>query len=98
MINNVISTITDNDIYSKCLLTDDEKHSRKNKKRTIGTIRLLSSENNGFQTSFFHQIRHRSSSAFRSITNNNTQRRTIDSVVQNIAQQIYVDTFQDLRQ
>jgi hypothetical protein len=97
VITDALSTIIDDEIYSKSLLTDDEKHSRKSKKRSTGTIRLINNENNESQTSLFHQIRHRSSSAFRSITNNNTRRETVDSIVDNIAQQIYIDSFDELR-
>ncbi len=93
-INDALSSITTDAMYSKCLLTDDEKHSRKTKKRSM---RLINNENNESQTSLFHQIRHRSSSAFRTITNNNTRRETVDSVVNNLAQQIYTDSFDELR-
>jgi hypothetical protein len=96
-ITDALSSITNDDIYSKSLLTDDEKHSRKTKKRSTGPIRLINNENNESQTSLFHQIRHRSSSAFRTITNNNTKRETVDSIVNNIAQQIYIDSFDELR-
>jgi hypothetical protein len=87
-------------MYSKSLLTDDEKHARRSKKSSSsssGTIRLINNENNESQTSLFHQIRHRSSSAFRSITNNNTKQDSVDSIVTNIAQQIYIDSFDELR-
>ena len=57
---------------------------------------VINNENNESQTSLFHQIRHRSS-AFRTITNNNTRRETVDSIVNNIAQQIYIDSFDELR-
>ncbi len=97
MITDALSTLTDDNLYSKSLLTDDEKHSRKSKKRSTGTIRLINNENTESQTSLFHQIRHRSSSAFRTITNNNTRRETVDSIVNNIAQQIYIDSFDELR-
>jgi len=96
VITDVLSTITDDDVYSTSLLTDDEKHSRKTKKRSTAPIRLINNENNESQTSLFHQIRHRSS-AFRTITNNNTRRETVDSIVNNIAQQIYIDSFDELR-
>lgn len=92
--------MTDNEIYSKSLLTDDEKHSRKLKKRpttTTPTIRLMNNENNETQTSLFHQIRHRSSSAFRSITNNNSKRETVDTIVNNVTKRIYIDSFHELR-
>lgn len=98
VINDALSTITDDDMYSKSLLTDDEKHTRKTKKRSTGTIRLINNENNESQTNIYHQIRHRSSSAFRTITNNNTRRETVDSIVNNIAQQIYIDSVDELRQ
>lgn len=98
LINDALSSIVDDDFYSKSLLTDDEKHSRKTKKRSIGTIRLMNNENNESQSSLFQQIRHRSSSAFRTITNNNTKRETMDSIVNNLAQQIYADSFDELRQ
>lgn len=97
VITDALSSITDNDMYSKSLLTDDEKHTRKTKKRSIDTIKLINNENNESQTSLYHQIRHRSSSAFRTITNNNTRRDTVDSVVNNIAQQIYTDSVGELR-
>jgi len=97
IITDALSSITTDDVYSKSLLTDDEKHSRKTKKRSTGTIRLINNENNESQTSLFHQIRHRSSSAFRTITNNNTRRETVDSIVNNIAQQIYIDSVDELR-
>ena len=97
VITDALSTIVDNEIYSQTLLTDDEKHSRKSKKRSTGSVRLINNENNESQSSLFHQIRHRSSSAFRSITNNNSRRETVDSIVNNIAQQIYVDSFDELR-
>jgi hypothetical protein len=96
-ITDVLSNITDDNTYSKSLLTDDEKHSRKSKKRLSGPIRLINNENNESQTSLYHQIRHRSSSAFRTITNNNTRRETVDSIVNNITQQIYSDSFDELR-
>jgi hypothetical protein len=94
VISDVLSSITHDAMYSKSLLTDDEKHSRKTKKLPI---RLVNNENNESQTSLFHQIRHRSSSAFRTITNNNTRRETVDSIVNNLAQQIYTDSFDELR-
>ena len=97
VITDALSTIVDNEIYSQTLLTDDEKHSRKSKKRTTGTLRLVNNENQESQSTLFHQIRHRSSSAFRSITNNNSRRETVDSVVNNITQQIYIDSFDELR-
>jgi len=99
VITDALSTITGDEIYSKSLLTDDEKHARRSKKSSSssGTIRLINNENNESQTSLFHQIRHRSSSAFRSITNNNTNRDSVDSIVTNIAQQIYIDSFDELR-
>lgn len=98
LINDALSNIIDDDFYSRSLLTDDEKHSRKTKKRSIGTIRLINNENNESQNSLFQQIRHRASSAFRTITNNNTRRETLDSIVNNLAQQIYADSFDELRQ
>jgi uncharacterized membrane-anchored protein YjiN (DUF445 family) len=97
VISEALSVITDDEIYSKSLLTDDEKYSRKVKKRSIGTIRLINNENNESPSSLFHQIRHRSSSAFRSLTTNNAKRETLDSIVNNIAQQIYTDSFDELR-
>lgn len=98
VINDALSNIIDDHFYSRSLLTDDEKHSRKSKKRSIGTIRLINNENNESQNSLFQQIRHRSASAFRTITNNNTRRETMDSIVNNLAQQIYIDSFDELRQ
>lgn len=98
LINDALSSIVEENFYSKSLLTDDEKHSRKTKKRSIGTIRLINNENTESQNSLFQQIRHRSSSAFRTITNNNTRRETMDSIVNNLAQQIYTDSFDELRQ
>ncbi|CAF0817056.1 unnamed protein product [Rotaria sp. Silwood1] len=99
VISDALSTITINEVYSKSLLTDDEKHSRKSKKRpTTTAIRLINNENNESQTSLFQQIRHRSSSAFRTITNNNTRRETVDFIVNNLAQKIYTDSFDELRQ
>ena len=97
VITDVLSSITDDDLYSKSLLTDDEKHSRKRKKRSTAPIRLINNENNESQNSLFQQIRHRSSSAFRTITNNNTRRETVDSIVNNLTQQIYSDSFDELR-
>lgn len=99
VISDALSTITTNTMYSRSLLTDDEKHSRKTKnKRTTTSLRLVNNENSESQTSLFQQIRHRSSSAFRTISNNNTRRETVDSMVNNLAQKIYIDSFDELRQ
>ncbi|CAF4018398.1 unnamed protein product, partial [Rotaria magnacalcarata] len=97
VISDALYTISSNEMYSKTLLTDDEKHSRKTKKRSTPAIRLVNNENSEPQSTLFHQIRHRSSSAFRTITNNYTRRETVDSVVNNIAQKVYNDSFNELR-
>ncbi|CAF0785180.1 unnamed protein product [Adineta ricciae] len=97
-ITDALLTLTGDEIYSQSLLTDDEKHTRKSQKRSIETIRLVTNENTELQASCFHQIRHRSSSAFRSILNNNTSpTNTVDSVVNNLTQQIYTDSFEELQ-
>jgi hypothetical protein len=99
ILRDALNRITDGEEYSQTLLTDDEKHSRQTKRKAMPSRRLISNENHETQPTLFHQIRHRSSSAFRSLTNNHhqSQRDNVDSMVNNIAQKIYSDSFDELR-
>jgi len=104
VLTDVLSSLIDDETYSQSLLTDDEKCSRKTKQKNRQVLRLVSQDTNNDpqqqqqqQSRLFHQIRHRSSSAFRSLSNSSSRRESVESVVTNIAQQIYVDTFEELR-
>ncbi|CAF3863271.1 unnamed protein product [Adineta steineri] len=97
VISDALLILTNDEASSTLILTDDEKNSRKSKRRSTGNIRLINNENNESQPSLFQQIRHRSSSALRSLSTNHIKRDTVDSIVNNLTQQIYIDSFDELR-
>jgi len=86
--------IADDEIYSRSILTDDEKYLEKIKKKSIELENIEQQ-----QINLFNQISYHSSSICRSLTNNSSSNEeTIDSLVNNIAQQLYIDSFDELRQ
>ena len=118
IIADSLMTLADDHPYSESLLTDEEKQTRKVKRRSMRTRRLVNKENSESPSSrcstvtstttstttvattvpsLFQQIRHRSSSAFRLLNNHYQQRESVDFIVNNVAQQIYTDSFHELR-
>ncbi|CAF4661764.1 unnamed protein product [Rotaria sp. Silwood1] len=93
IITNALSTIANNEIYSRTTLDDNEKYFRKIKKNSIQL-----EYNEQEETSLFNQNRYNSQSIFRSLTHNtSSNEELINSLVNNIAQQIYFDSFNELR-
>jgi hypothetical protein len=89
-----LSIIADNEIYSQLILTDDEKYLQKIKKQSIQLDNIEQE-----QISLFNQILYHSPSIIRSLTNNSSSNEeSIDSLVNNIAQKIYIHSFDQLRQ
>ncbi|CAF2646831.1 unnamed protein product [Rotaria sp. Silwood2] len=94
IISNALSTIANDEIYSKTHFNDNEKYLRKTKKKSI---QLENNEQQ--QTSLVNQNRYNSSSFFRSLTNySSSNEKSINSLVNNITEQIYFDSFNELRQ
>ncbi|CAF0968711.1 unnamed protein product [Rotaria sordida] len=82
IITNALSTIANDKIYSRTTLNDNEKYLRKFKNNEQQQ-----------QTNLFTQNR------YQSLTNNSSSNEeSIDSLVNNIAQQIYIDSFNELKQ
>ncbi len=89
-----MSIIVDDEIYSQLILTDDEKYFRKIKNKSIQLDNIEQE-----QIGLFNHILYHSPSIIRSLTNNSSSNEeSIDSLVNNIAQQIYIHSFHELRQ
>jgi hypothetical protein len=83
IITDALSAVADNEILSRSILIDDKKYRRKT------SIELENMEQQ--QTSLFNQILCHSSSITRS------NEKSIDSLVNNLAQQIYMNSFNELK-
>jgi hypothetical protein len=94
VVADALSTIANDEIYSKLFLTGDEKYLRKIKKKSIQLENIEQQ-----QTDLFNEISYHSSPIVQSLTNNSSSNEeSIDFLVINIAQQIYTSSFDELIQ
>jgi len=95
ILTDVLTRVEEIQQISQTLLTDDEKQRREIQRKSLGTKRVTSKDSS---SSLFQQIRHRSTSALRSlIKTSSTPPDTLDSIVSSIAQQIHGDSREELR-